>query len=207
MSMVASTKSTKKTGTLKLTSEEWRNGCCLGFDSYADTSCAGRHARVESYVEGNTVTANGFASEMGALKNLPITNALYAYNLPDGEVFILRANNSIYLGNSMEDSLLCPNQCRANGIEIDTRPKMYCDDDETAESIYCPEIHKRFPIRHHGPLPFLPIRRPTMEETLTCTYVDLTPNTDWDPYRNDSQAGSGIEKNCNKKPKGTRNHR
>ena len=33
-----------------------------------------------------------------------------------------------------------------------------------------------------------------MEETLTCTYVDLTPDTDWDPYRSDSHSGSGIAK-------------
>ena len=194
MSMVVLTKSTKKTGTPKLTNEEWRNGCCLGFDSYADTSCAGRHAWIESYVEGKTVTANGFATEMGTLENLPIVNVLYAYISPDGEVFILRVNNSTYLSNSMEDSLLCPNQCRLNGIEINTRPKMYCDNDETTESIYYPEIQKCFLIRHHGPLPFLPVRRPTMEETLTCTYIDLTPNTDWDLYRSDSHSDSGIAK-------------
>ena len=33
-----------------------------------------------------------------------------------------------------------------------------------------------------------------MEETLTCAYVDLTPNTDWDPYRSDSHSSSGIAK-------------
>ena len=71
---------------------------------------------------------------------------------------------------------------------------MYCDNDETAESIYCPEIHRRFPIRHHGPLLFLPVWRPTMEETLTCVYVDLTPDTDWDPYRSDLHLNAGIAK-------------
>ena len=55
MSMVALTKSIKKTSAPKLTSEEWKDSCCLGFDLYADTSCVGRHARVEPYVEGKTV--------------------------------------------------------------------------------------------------------------------------------------------------------
>ena len=60
-------------------------------------------------MEGKTITTNGFAAEMGTLENLPIANVLYAYDSPDGEVFILRVNNSIFLGDSMEDSLLCPN--------------------------------------------------------------------------------------------------
>ena len=134
MSTVASTRSKKKASTPRLSRDEMANGCRLGFNSYANTSCAGRHARVELFIEGKTVTANGFASSMAAIENLPIVNVLYAYDSPDGEVFILRVNNSIYLGEGMEDSLLCPSQSPANGIKIDTRPKIYCGNDATTES-------------------------------------------------------------------------
>ena len=123
-----------------------RAGCRLGFDSFADTCCAGRQTRVESIVEGKTVTASGFANTMGSIKDLPIANLLFAYDSLDGEVFILRVINCIYLGEAMEDSLLCPNQWRENGIQIDTRPKVYCPNDETAESICCPESGRTFPI-------------------------------------------------------------
>ena len=81
----------------------------------------------------------------------------------------------------MEDSLLCPNQCRENGIMINTRPKVYCNS-EYAESMECPETGLRIPICHHGPLPFILVRRPTMEETLTCSYIDITSDADWEPY-------------------------
>ena len=120
---VASTKSGRKFTQPVLAQEEMRDGCRLGFDSFADTCCAGKHARVESFVEGKSVTASGFANTMESIKDLPIANVLFAYDSPDGEIFILRVNNSIYLGEAMEDSLLCPNQCRENGIQIDTRPK------------------------------------------------------------------------------------
>ena len=91
----------------------------------------------------------------------------------------------------MEDSLVCPNQCRENGIEIDTRPKMYCND-PSAQSMYVPEIYKSFPILHHGPLPYLQVRFPTSEEMLQCDIVNLTLESEWDPYELDipSQIGS-----------------
>ena len=94
----------------------------------------------------------------------------------------------------MEDSLLCPNQCRENGIQINTRPKVYCPNDETAESICCPESGKTFPICHHGPLPFLPVRRPTQNEVMSCEYIDLTMDNEWEPYGPNSPTCSGIAK-------------
>ena len=122
---------------------------------------------------------------MKVMENLPLANVLYAYDTQEGETLTLRVNNSIYLGDHMEDSLLCPNQCRDNGILNDTRPKV---------TMECPEIGLRVPIRHHGPLPFIPVRRPTMEETLTCYYVDITSEADWEPYGDHSPTHSGISK-------------
>ena len=58
----------------------------------------------------------------------------------------------------------------------------------------CPEAGIRIPIRHHGPLPFIPVRRPTMEETLTCDYIDVTSDADWEPYGEHSPTHSGISK-------------
>ena len=140
----------------KLNNDELRNGCKLGFDSYADTCCAGKHAWVESFVEGRTVSASGFSNTMEVLENLPLANVLYAYDTQEGETFILRVNNAIYLGGNMTDSLLCPNQCRENGIMIDTRPKIYCNE-PSAETMECVESGITIPIRHHGPLPFIPV--------------------------------------------------
>ena len=175
---IISSSSRKK---IHLTKAELQSGCKLGFDSFADTCCAGRHARVESFLEGRTVTAKSFSDKVPTLKNLPIANVLYAYDTDDGQTFILRVNNSIYLGDDMEDSLLCPNQCRDIGIEIDTRPKRYCDD-ITCEKMFCPDIDKSFPIRHHGPLPFIPVRFPTSEEVLNCDIIELTSESEWMPY-------------------------
>ena len=64
----------------KLSDEELQNGCRLGFDSYADTCCAGKHARIKSFVEGKSVSASGFSNTMEVMENLPLANVLYVYD-------------------------------------------------------------------------------------------------------------------------------
>lgn len=82
---------------------------------------------------------------MKVMENLPLANVLYAYDTQEGETLILRVNYSIYLGEHMDGSLLCPNQCRENGIMINTRPKIYCNK-VTTETMECPGSGIRVPI-------------------------------------------------------------
>ena len=72
------------------------NGTRLGIDSWADTSCSGKHAYVESFVEGRTVNATGFSASLGSMKNLPIANVVYAYDKADGQTLLLENKNTIY---------------------------------------------------------------------------------------------------------------
>jgi len=173
----------------KLSIEEMREGCKLGIDT-----CAGRHAHVLKFIEGKYVTAKGFTKELPEISNLPIVNVLYAYDAPNGEVILLRVKNAIYLGKGMEDSLLQPDQCRESEIEIDTRPKCFCPNDESAETIRCPESDRTLPVRHHSPLPYIPTSRPTANEILTCEVIELTSTNDWDPYDPNSAMTSILSK-------------
>ena len=84
-----------------LTNEEMQSGCRLGFDTWADTSCSGKHAFVEAFVEGKMVTATGFSSNLGKLENLYVAHVVYAYDLDDGNVLLLENNNTIYMGENM----------------------------------------------------------------------------------------------------------
>lgn len=167
---------------LKLSKTEMAHGCKLGLDSWADTCCIGRHAHIDSYVDGRSVTAKGFASNLPELKDIPIVNCSFAYDDENGKTFLLQINNAIYLGENMEHSLLCPNQCEDNNIRIDIRPKLYYPNSPTASTIFCSEQNLSIPVQHHGPLPFIQVRRPTGEEILTCDIVKLTSDEDWNPY-------------------------
>ena len=89
----------------KLTDEHHVNGCKLGIDTWADTNCAGKHAFVEEFVVNKFVTAGGFSASLGTIPDLPIANVLYAYDVDDSKTYIIKCNNSIYLGDRMDDSV------------------------------------------------------------------------------------------------------
>ena len=56
---------------------------------------------------------------MGTIKNLPLANVLYAYDQSDDTSILLEHNNTIYLGEDMEDSLANPVQSEEVGIRVD----------------------------------------------------------------------------------------
>ena len=120
---------------------------------------------------------------------MPIITAAYAYDTIEGETIILVVNNAIYMGDLMEDSLLFPNQCRINGVHIDTRPTAYCTSDD-AQSMILGEY--TIPITHVGPMPYIPVRIPTSEELSTCQYIELTDRNEWNPYQLSSSISATI---------------
>ena len=165
-----------------LSNEEKLNGCRLGIDTWADTSCSGKHAYVESFIEGKTINASGFTSSLGTMKNLPIANVIYAYDTNEGETLLLENNHTIYLGNDMQDSLINPIQVEENNIHVDTRNKrFYPNEIDTCQTISFPD-GTIIPVEYDGVLPFIPIRRPTPSEIDTCRRLTLTPPDEWDPY-------------------------
>ena len=163
-----------------LSENETQFGAKLGWDSWAETSCSGRHAFVEEFVEGKTVTATGFSTSLGSLKDLPIAHVLYAYDSHDGETIILEHNNTIYLGEDLQDSLANPIQSEENDVRIDIRPKVIYKD-ESSQSVTFPD-GTIIPIRYDGVLPYIPIRRPTSAEIHSCRRLSMTSRFDWDPH-------------------------
>lgn len=166
----------------KLSEKELYDGTRLGIDTWADTCCAGKHAYVEEFLEGQTVTAQGFTSTLGTLKNLPIADVLYAYDCEDGRTIIIECNNSIYMGTDMEDSLMNPIQAEENDVRIDVRPKAYYPEVSTAQTVTFND-GTIIDVKYDGVLPYIPIRCPTKIEIDECERVTLTQKTPWDPFQ------------------------
>ena len=175
----------------RLTDDEHTNGCKLGIDTWADTCCAGKHAFVEEFIVGKTVTATGFTSTLGSVPDLPVANVLYAYDTSEGTVILLECNNSIYLGDKMGDSLMNPIQAEEVEVRVDTRPKRYYP-----HEIGCQRLTfldgTIIPVLYEGVLPYVPVRRPTKEEVHSCRRLELSSRAPWDPFMLDGQFSAAI---------------
>ena len=175
----------------KLSDEDHTNGCKLGIDTWADTCCAGKHAFVEEFIVGKTVTATGFTSTLGSVPDLPVANVLYAYDTSEGTVIILECNNSIYIGDKMQDSLMNPIQAEEVDVRVDTRPKRYYPHEIGCQ---CLTFHDGtiIPVKYDGVLPYVPVRRPTKEEIHSCRRLELSSRTPWDPFLLDGHFSTAI---------------
>ena len=164
-----------------LTHDELENGTRLGLNSWADTSCAGKHAYVEAFIEGKLITASGFSPSMGKLNYLYMAHVVYAYDLNDGSTLLLENRNAIYMGENMNDSLLNPIQCEENDVRIDLRPaKFYGNHDSKCQKLIFDDGYE-IPIEYDGVLPYLPVRKPTPFELDQCERRQLTGDYDWSP--------------------------
>ena len=90
----------------------------MGIYYWADTGCSGKHAFVEAFISGRTVSATGFTPSLVSLNNLTIANVLYKYDTPSVKTVLLEHKNVIYLGPTMEDVLANPIQSEENDVLI-----------------------------------------------------------------------------------------
>ena len=71
------------------------------------------------------MTATGFSSSLGKLHNLAYIYVLllYVYDYEEGPVVSIKHNNTIYMGDNMDDSLSNSMQLEEDGVRVDIRPK------------------------------------------------------------------------------------
>ena len=176
----ASNRKRKGSKLQRLTEDELAKGCRLGLDSHADMTCIGRHAYVLEVYQGKTCNVFPFNDSYDPIKNINTVNAAFAYDTGEGQTYILELNQCLDFSETMEHSLLCPNQARMNGVVVDDCPVALDPSGRSTHSIYFPHEDKRLPLLSKFPISFLPVRRPTREELDTCLSLELTSMEDWD---------------------------
>ncbi len=71
---------------------------------------------------------------------------------------------------------------RSHGLIVDDIPIHLAPDKATAtHSIYVPQHDLRIPLVMKGIISCLPGRYPTVREIESCTWVEMTSDSDWDP--------------------------
>lgn len=176
--------------TVPLSNEVLYQGCRIGADTHADTTCVGKHAYIISQVMGKSIEAVPFSPSLGTVKDLAIVNAAIAYdNKTTGETTILIIHNAIFVPD-MENILLCPDQARENDVTVNLTPTRY---DPSSEFGLTWSDGFHIPFYSNGPVPSINVRRPTEAEMRRYDiHRHLTGSHDWDPYEDDSLDQSEV---------------
>jgi hypothetical protein len=90
-------------------------------DSHADTTVLGKHCLIVSQTN-RTADVAAFMPDFGLAEKIPIITEALAYDHPEGETIIIIVNQALSIP-TLEDNLVCTNQCRMNDVIIDECPK------------------------------------------------------------------------------------
>ena len=93
-------------------------------DSHADTACLGGVV-LKLYDYNCPFNVKGYDPSLGAKQYSTISGALAYVNPFTGLKYHLICHQAIHVPD-LNHHLLCPMQCRANGIVINECPRMYC---------------------------------------------------------------------------------
>jgi hypothetical protein len=163
-----------------------RNGVVSGLyelGSHADTCVAGANCTILEETD-QLVDVSAFSESLETMKNAPIVTAATAFDDPrTGTTYILILGQAIYMGEQMQNTLICPNQLRANGIIVDECPKhLSPPDNPSSHSMYSNEHDFKIPLSLKGVTSCFQTRTPTNFEVETCKWIVLSDENQWDPH-------------------------
>jgi hypothetical protein len=153
-------------------------------DNWADTCCAGRNFRPLEFT-GMTCSVSPFHEDYKAMQDIPIATCATAVDLTDGTTVILIVNEALYFGDSMDHSLINPNQIRVTSIPVNDDPF----NQTRPFGIGHPETF--IPFATEGATIYFTSRTPTNEELEHFQFrqIELTDEDEWKPERFDLSQG------------------
>jgi hypothetical protein len=86
------------------------------------------------------------------------------------------------MGDTLEHTLICPNQMRYNGIIVDDIPRHLSHDRKSTHSLYFPNENRSLPLKLKGVIFYLDTRFPTQGEINNCRWLTATNDSIWDLY-------------------------
>jgi hypothetical protein len=130
---------------------------------------------------GNYVSIHSWDSDAPPVQDIPIATCATAHTFPDGTTIILVFNQALFLGDAHENSLICPNQLRCNGIMVDECPRHLANGSKTTHSIHVHEDEMTIPLEMDGVISYFSCHKPTKQELRTCERIEMTSPDEWDP--------------------------
>ena len=146
-------------------------------DSHADTIVAGSNCKLLNYT-GKVCDVTPYRDDYEPVTNIPIVKAATAWQSPHtGQVYILIFNEALWMGDTMETTLLNPNQLRHFGTKVQDDPtsdkplSIITEDEE-----FCMDLHMQ------GTIIFMDTHTPSSQELDNCPHIVLSSPHAWDPH-------------------------
>ena len=148
----------------------------IELDSHADTTVFGKNFIVLTYT-GRECDVMPYTDTYESVKGVPIVSAATAWTcMETNRTYILVINEGLWMGETMQNSLMNPNQLRAFGCIVQDNPysgaPLYMEDPDEVVTI---------PFETAGTNIFVTTRTPTQDELDTCQHVVLTSPREWEP--------------------------
>ena len=163
----------------------------MELDTHADTTVLGRNCLLIHDFD-KTVSVTGWNVSDGATKCRTVSG-MVAYDHPvTGQAYMLVFHQAIYL-ESMDNHLICPMQCRVNGVEINDTPKIFVKNPAershaiVVEDPVAPDNSLVIPLQLEGVTSVFTVRAPSQQEYERSDFVfEMTGESpDWDPQDSD----------------------
>lgn len=145
-------------------------------DSHADTIVAGSNCILINYT-GQVCDVSPYSDDYAPVSDVPIVKAATAWQSPHtGQTYILIFNEALWMGDSLDHTLVNPNQLRHYGTEVQDNPmsdrplSIITEDGE-----FCMELMMA------GTIIYMNTFTPSQKELQECPHVTLTSSHLWDP--------------------------
>ncbi len=121
---------------------------------------------------------HGYSPELVPLRNVPITSAATVWVDPrNGQSYLLVLHECIYFGERLPHSLLCPNQLRHNGLQVDDTPTQF--DSRSTHCIFDTTYNLKIPLSLRGVVSYFETHLPSPSDIVDLPRVELTSPADW----------------------------
>lgn len=147
----------------------------IEMDSHADTIVFGKNFMLMSST-GRECSVVPYNDTYQAINNIMIVSAATAWtSQATGETYILIFNEGLWMGDTMNHSLINPNQLRSFGVTVQDNPF-------STSPLYISTEDFVLPLYTSGTNVIADTRTPTSEELQICTHVTLSSPHPWDPH-------------------------
>ena len=148
----------------------------IELDSHADTIVLGANCVVLSHT-GQTCEVMPYSDTYNAITDVPVVTRATLWTSPhDGDEYILIFNEALWMGDTLQHTLVNPNQLRAYSTIVQDNPFA------SSPLIFDPPNGPVIPLMTMGTIIYCTTRAPSDQELSSLPHITLSSSATWDPH-------------------------